>query len=52
MVKKTGSPMLLFENPDLTPIHPILWTGLHTESPGRPIQYNPEWDLRAMTSGR
>jgi len=38
----------LFENLDLTPIHPILWTGLHRYGPGRPIEYNPEWDLRAL----
>jgi hypothetical protein len=39
---------LLFENLDLTPIHPILWTDLHTEGPGRPVEYNPECDLRAL----
>jgi hypothetical protein len=48
MVKETGSPKLLFENLDLTPIQPILWTSLHTEGPGRPVEYNPEWDLRAL----
>ncbi len=47
MAKETGSPMLLFENVDLTPIHSILWTGLHRDGPGRPVVYNPEWDLRA-----
>ena len=36
------------ENLDLTPIHSILWTDLHTEGPGRPVEYNPEWDLRAL----
>jgi hypothetical protein len=40
--------MLLFENLDLTPIHSILWTDLHTEGPGRPVIYQPEWDLRAL----
>jgi len=40
--------MLLFENPDLTPLHPILWEDLHTEGPGRPVEYQPEWDLRAL----
>jgi hypothetical protein len=45
---EVGSPKLLFENLDLTPIHSILWTGLHTEGPGRPVEYNPEWDLRAL----
>jgi hypothetical protein len=48
MGKETGSPKLLFENLDLTPIHSILWTDLHTEGPGRPVEYNPEWDLRAL----
>ena len=32
-MKEGGSPKLLFENLDLTPIHPILWTGLHKEGP-------------------
>ena len=48
MVKEVGSPILLFENVDLTPIHSILWTGLHTEGPGRPVLYQPECDLRAL----
>ena len=48
MVKEVGSPILLFENVDLTPIHSILWTDLHTEGPGRPVEYNPECDLRAL----
>jgi hypothetical protein len=47
-MKEVGSPKLLFENLDLTPIHSILWTGLHTEGPGRPVEYDPEWDLRAL----
>jgi hypothetical protein len=47
-MKETGSPKLLFENLDLTPIHPILWQGLHTEGPGRPVEYDPEWDLKAL----
>ena len=47
-MKETGSPKLLFKNLDLTPIHSILWTGLHTEGPGRPVVYDPEWDLRAL----
>jgi hypothetical protein len=38
--KGVGSPKLLFENLDLTPIHPILWTDLHTEGPGRPVEYD------------
>ena len=45
---EVGSPKLLFENLDLTPIHPILWTDLHTQGPGRPVEYNPMWDLRAL----
>jgi hypothetical protein len=47
-MKKVGSPKLLFENLNLTPIHPILWTGLHKEGPGRPVEYQPEWDLKAL----
>ena len=47
MVKEVGSPKLLFENLDLTPIHSILWTGLHRYGPGRPVVYQPEWNLRA-----
>ena len=40
--------MLLFENLDLTSIHSILWKGLHREGPGRPVEYSPECDLRAL----
>ena len=40
--------MLLFENLDLTPIRPTLWTDLPTEGPGRPVEYNPEFDLKAL----
>jgi len=47
-MKGVGSPKLLFENLDLTPIHPTLWTGLHTDGPGRPVEYQPEWDLKAL----
>jgi len=47
-MKETGSPKLLFENLDLTPIQPILWTDLHREGPGRPVEYQPEWDLKAL----
>jgi len=47
-MKGVGSPKLLFENLDLTPIHPTLWTNLHTEGPGRPVEYQPEWDLKAL----
>jgi len=45
---KIGSPKLLFKHLDLTPIQPILWTGLHKTGPGRPVEYNPECDLRAL----
>jgi hypothetical protein len=47
-MKEVGSPKLLFENLDLTPLQPILWKNLHTKGPGRPVEYNPEWDLRAL----
>jgi hypothetical protein len=47
-MKKTGSPKLLFENVDLSPIHPILWFGLHQDGSGRPVIYDPMWDLRAL----
>jgi hypothetical protein len=47
-MKEVGSPKLLFENLDLTPIHPILWKDLHREGPGRPVEYDPEWDLKAL----
>ena len=47
-MKKAGSPKLLFENLDLTPIHTILWTDLHRDGPGRPVEYQPEWDLKAL----
>ena len=47
-MKETGSPKLLFENLDLTPIHTILWTDLHTEGPGRPVEYKTKWDLKAL----
>ena len=40
--------MLLFENLDLTPIPLTLWTDLHRDGPGRPVEYQPEWDLRAL----
>ncbi len=47
-MKEVGSPKLLFENLDLTPLQSILWKNLHTEGPGRPVQYDPVWDLRAL----
>ena len=47
-MKEVGSSKLLFENLNLTPIHPILWIDLHGEGLGRPVEYQPEWDLRAL----
>ncbi len=47
-MKGVGSPKLLFENLDLTPIRPTLWKDLHTEGPGRPVEYHPDWDLKAL----
>jgi len=47
-MKKTGSPMVLFECLDLSPVRPILWFGLHEDGPGRPVEYDPEWDLKAL----
>jgi hypothetical protein len=47
-MKRSGSPMLLFKNLDLTAIRSILWKGLHREGAGRPVEYNPECDLRAL----
>jgi len=40
--------MLLFGSLDLTPLHSILWKGLHVEGAGRPVRYDPECDLRAL----
>ncbi|MCJ7767376.1 transposase [Candidatus Bathyarchaeota archaeon] len=47
-MKRSGSPMILFKNLDLSPLHSILWKGLHWEGPGRPVKYDPECDLRAL----
>ncbi|MGA2309815.1 MAG: transposase [Candidatus Bathyarchaeia archaeon] len=47
-MKRSGSAMLLFKNLDLTPLHSILWNGLHQEGAGRPAEYSPECDLRAL----
>src|SRR4030043_1359656 len=47
-MKRSGSPMLLFKSLDLRPLHSILWKGLHIEGSGRPVEYNPECDLRAL----
>ena len=40
--------MLLFESLDLRPLHFILWKDLHFEGAGRPVEYDPECDLRAL----
>jgi transposase len=40
--------MLLFANLDLKPLHSILWKDLHFEGAGRPVEYAPECDLRAL----
>jgi hypothetical protein len=40
--------MLLFEKLDLSPLHSILWNGLHEQGAGRPVEYSPECDLRAL----
>jgi len=40
--------MLLFANLDLKPLHSILWKHLHFEGAGRPVEYDPECDLRAL----
>lgn len=48
MEKEVGSPKLLFENLDSTPIQSILWKGLHRQGPGKPAVYNLVWDLRAL----
>ena len=47
-MKRSGSPMLLFESLDLRPLHLILWKDLHFEGAGRPVEYDPECDLRAL----
>jgi transposase len=47
-MKRSGSPNLLFENLDLKPLHSILWKNLHRQGAGRPVEYNPECDLRAL----
>ena len=48
-MKRSDSPILLFENLDLKPLRPILWIGLHLVGAGRPVEYDPECDLRALT---
>jgi len=40
--------MLLFQGLDLTPLHSVLWKDLHLDGAGRPVEYDPECDLRAL----
>ncbi len=47
-MENSGSPKLLFENLDLSPISHILWRDLHLEGAGHPVEYDPECDLRAL----
>ena len=47
-MKRSGSPILLFESLDLRPLHSILWKDLHLEGAGRPVEYDPESDFRAL----
>ena len=44
----SGSPKVLFENVDLSPLHFILWKDLHLEGAGHPVEYEPECDFRAL----
>ena len=36
------------ENLDLSPIHLILWKDLHKQGSGRPVEYQPNWDLKDL----
>ena len=47
-MERSGSPVLLFGNLDLTSLHSILWKGLHLQGAGRPVEYDPQCDLRAL----
>jgi transposase len=47
-MKRSGSPNLLFKSLDLKPLHFILWKNLHHKGAGRPVEYDPESDLRAL----
>jgi hypothetical protein len=47
-MERSGSPNLLFGNLDLKPLHSILWKNLHHQGAGRPVEYAPEFDLRAL----
>jgi len=48
LMEEAGSPKLLFDLVDFRPIRHVLWVGLHFDGPGRPVVYDPEWDLRAL----
>jgi hypothetical protein len=47
-MERSGSPTLLFQTLDLRPLHSILWKNLHQDGAGRPVEYDPECDLRAL----
>ena len=47
-MERSGSPKVLFENLDLSSLHFLLWKDLHLEGAGRPIEYEPECDYRAL----
>lgn len=47
-MERSGSPKLLFESLDLKPLHSILWKNLHLKGTGRPVEYDPKCDLRAL----
>jgi hypothetical protein len=47
-MERSGSPMLLFKSLDLRSLHSILWKNLHLKGAGRPVEYDPECDLRAL----
>ena len=47
-MERSGSPKVLFENVDLSPLHFILWKDLHLEGAGHPVEYEPECDFRAL----
>jgi hypothetical protein len=47
-MQRSGSPTLLFENLDLSAVRSILWKDLHVEGAGRPVEYDPECDFRAL----
>jgi len=47
-MEEAGSPKLLFDLVDFKPIRHVLWADLHVDGPGRPVVYDPEWDLGAL----